>query len=217
MDILNFISWIKAGKYSPTAPDDAVTVIGVPNPTRGDAYLPVTVPITTFQTSIGKLMGGGVVVTEWFENDVHKALIASLQNISIASMWTVTAQQGVILPGAISISDGLTNTNAIIAQTGAAATTLYAAGIARLYANGGYNDWYLPSVGELTMCYNSRAIINKVLTNLGVGTGFGPAFYWSSTGYGTTDAYSIDFSDSVNYITLKSSQEAVRAVRTHTF
>lgn len=217
MDILNFISWIRAGKYTTTAPDDAVTVVGVPNPTRGDAYLPATVPITTFQTNIGKFMGGGIVVSEWFENGVHKALITSKFDLSINSKWTVTAQQGVILPGAISISDGLTNTNAIIAQTGAAATTLYAAGIARLYADGGYNDWYLPSVGELTMCFNSRAIINKVLTNLGVGNGFGGAAYWSSTGYVAADAMSIDFSDSINYITLKSSQEAVRAVRTHTF
>jgi hypothetical protein len=217
MDILNFISWIRAGKYTTTAPLDAVTVVGVPNPTRGDAYLPVTVPISALQTNIGKFIGGGIVVSEWFENGVHKALIVSLQNLSINSTWTVALQQGVNLPGAISFSDGLTNTNAIIAQTGASATTAYAAGIARLYADGGYNDWYLPSLGELTMCYNSRAIINKVLTNLNLGTGFGGAAYWSSTGYSATDAYSIDFSDSINYITLKSSQEAVRAVRTHTF
>jgi hypothetical protein len=140
MDILNFISWIKAGKYSTTAPDNAVTVVGVPNPTRGDAYLPVTVPISALQSNIGKLMGGGVVVTEWFENGVHKALIVSLQNLSINIFWTVPAQQTISCVGAQSYSDGLANTNAIIAQTGASATTLYAAGIARLFADGGYND-----------------------------------------------------------------------------
>ena len=217
MDILNFISWIKAGKYSPTAPNNAVTVVGVPNPTRGDAYLPVTVPITTLQTNIGKLIGGGIVVSEWFENGVHKALIVSLNNLSINSIWTVPAQQSTILPGAISISDGLRNTNAIIAQTGAPATVNYAAGIARLFNGGGFNDWYLPSIGELTICYNLRAIVNKVLTNNLQGNGFLPSVYWSSTGYFSHDGYSIDFSDSINYITLKSSQEAVRAVRTHTF
>ena len=69
MDILNFISWIRAGKYTTTAPDNAVTVVGVPNPTRGDAYLPVTVPVTAItslipvsNTNIGKLLGGGIVV-----------------------------------------------------------------------------------------------------------------------------------------------------------
>lgn len=215
MDILNFISWIKAGKYTTTAPLDAVTVIGVPNPTRGDAYLPVTVPISALQTNIGKFIGGGIVVSEWFENGVHKALIAALQDVSLNTDWTVLAQQGVNLPGAQSFSDGLTNTNAIIAQTGASATTLYAAGIARLYLDGGYNDWYLPALWELTLCYNSAAIINKTI--VGIGNGFGNSAYWSSTGYGATDALTIDFFDGVSYLSLKSSGQAARAVRTHTF
>ena len=216
MDILNFISWIKAGKYTTTAPDNAVTVVGVPNPTRGDAYLPVTIPISALQSNIGKLMGGGVVVTEWFENGVHKALIASVQNLSINNFWTVPAQQTISCVGAQSYSDGLANTNAIIAQTGLPATILYAAGIARLYADGGYNDWYLPSLWELNMCYNSAAIIDKAL--VGVGTGFQGTTYWSSTQVNSTDAWTIDFADSTNYITLKGSfGEATRAVRTHTF
>lgn len=216
MDILNFISWIRAGKYTTTAPDNAVTVVGVPNPTRGDAYLPVTVPISALQSNIGKLMGGGVVVTEWFENGVHKALIASVQNLSINNFWTVPAQQTISCVGAQSYSNGLANTNAIIAQTGAAATTLYAAGIARLYADGGYNDWYLPSQWELNMCYNSAAIIDKAL--VGVGSGFQGTTYWSSTQINNIEAWTIDFADSTNYITLKGSfGEATRAVRTHTF
>ena len=215
MDILNFISWIKAGKYTTTAPLDAVTVVGVPNTTRGDAYLPVTVPISTFQTNIGKFIGGGIVVSEWFENGVHKALIVALQDVSVNTNWTVTAQQGVNLPGAQSYSNGLTNTNAIITQTGAPATTAYAAGLAKLYLGGGYNDWYLPALWELTLCYNSSAIINKTI--VGIGNGFGGAAYWSSTGYGTGDAVTIDFFDGGTYIALKSSGEAARAVRTHTF
>ena len=215
MDILNFISWIKAGKYSTTAPDNAVTVVGVPNPTRGDAYLPVTIPITTLQSNIGKFIGGGIVVSEWFDNGVHKALITSLNDISINSPWTEALQQGVILPGANSNSDGLTNTNAIIAQTGAAATILYAAGLARLYAAGGYSDWYLPSQWELNMCYNSAAIISKAI--MLQANGFSPTSYWSSTGYFSTHAWVLDFSDGSSYIALKSSGQAARPVRTHTF
>ena len=149
MDVLNFISWLKAGKYTTTAPIDAVTVIGVPNTTRGDAYLPATVPISALQTNIGKLMGGGIVVSEWIENGVHKALVASLTNLSTTLPYTITAFQSTLIGAtAQSYSNGLTNTNAIIAQTGAAANTTYAAGIARLFAGGGFSDWYLPSAWE---------------------------------------------------------------------
>ena len=148
MDILNFISWIKAGKYSPTMPADAITVVGVPNPTRGDAYLPVTVPVTAFadlfpvsNTNIGKLLGGGIVVAEWDDHGVKKALIASLTNLSLSLPWTIPAQQtNPVGAAAQNLSNGLGNTDAIIAQAGGA-TTAYAAGIARLYNDGGFTDW----------------------------------------------------------------------------
>jgi len=222
MDILNFISWIKGGKYSPTIPTNAVTVVGVPNPTRGDAYLPVTVPVTaigalfpfpTSNTNIGKLLGGGIVVAEWDENGVKKALIASLTNLSTSLPWTVPAEQSNLIGiTAQSFSDGLSNTNAIILQTGSAATTAYAAGIARLYLGGSFNDWYLPSNLELNACYNSALIVNKVLgTN-----GFSPFQYWSSTEGFSTNAWNQAFSSGGQSSSGKSSSFLVRAVRIHT-
>ena len=188
MDILNFISWIKAGKYSPTMPADALTVVGVPNPTRGDAYLPVTVPVTaigalfpipTSNTNIGKQIGGGIVVAEWDDNGVKKALVESSSDVTGYLIWTVTAQQGLTCPGATSYSNGSTNTDAIIAQAGILNNT-YAAGAARLHTGGGFNDWYLPSIWELNMCYDAAAIVNNILSP---GNGFntaGAAGYWSS-------------------------------------
>ena len=114
MDVLNFVSWLKAGKYTTTAPIDAVTVIGVPNTTRGDAYLPATVPISALQTNIGKLMGGGIVVSEWVENGVHKALVASLTTLSTSLSWTTSSYDTTLIGStAQSYSNGLTNTNAI--------------------------------------------------------------------------------------------------------
>ena len=214
MDILNFISWIIAGKYTTTAPIDAVTVIGVPNTTRGDAYLPATVPISALQTNIGKLMGGGIVVSEWIENGVHKALVASLTNLSTTLPYTITAFQSTLIGAtAQSYSNGLTNTNAIIAQTGAAANTTYAAGIARLFAGGGFSDWYLPSAWELNMCFNSAVIVNKVL---GSTNGFASNYYWSSTEIDLTYAWVQYFFDGTQVYNGKAGQEFVRAVRIHT-
>ena len=310
MDILNFISWIKSRRYSATVPVNAITVVGVPNPKRGDAYLPVTVPVTALGVggvgatgpqgpqgiagitgpqgstgatgiqgavgpigpaglnwqgtysitgayvlndavgfggasyynilpctncqlnpslnttnwallanigatgpqgptgpqgiqgltgatgpqgvtgatgapgastggNIGKLLGGGIVVAEWNESGVQKALIASLTTLGEPSglKWTVPAQFNNWI-STTSYSDGLTNTNAIIAQTGAPATTAYAAGAAKLYNGGGFNDWYLPSNFEFGLCYNSAGVVNKVLGDV---NGFSPANHWTST------------------------------------
>ena len=171
-------------------PADAITVVGVPNPTRGDAYLPVTVPITAItslippfpvsNTNIGKLLGGGIVVAEWNENGVAKALVASSANVIIGYLiWTVAAQQGVACPGASSYFDGSTNTDAIIAQAGILNNT-YAAGAARLHTGGGFTDWYLPSLWELNMCYNVAAIVNKVLGPINGFSTAGAPGYWSS-------------------------------------
>jgi len=235
MDILNFISWIKAGKYSPTMPADAITVVGVPNPTRGDAYLPVTVPVSSFTgTNIGKLLGGGIVVSEWDENGIKKALIASLTNLSTLLPWTIPAYNTTLIgptaqsfsngstntdttligPTAQSFSNGSTNTDAIIAQTGVPANTAYAAGLARLYLGGGFTDWYLPAVWELKMCVNAAVIVNRVLGDV---NGFANNFYWSSTEFiksGNT-AWGQNFYLGTQVNDPKGASYYVRAVRIH--
>ena len=222
MDILNFISWIKAGKYSPTMPADAITVVGVPNPTRGDAYLPVTVPVTAFadlfpvsNTNIGKLIGGGIVVAEWDENGVKKALIASLTNLSTVLPYTILAFQTTLIgPTAQSYSNGLTNTNAIIAQTGLPANTNNAAGAARLHNGGGFTDWYLPAWWELNQCYNSSIIVNEVLGDTNGFQSYFYSSYWSSTEEFNTNAFSQSFSFGYEYKNSnKGTDRLVRAVR----
>jgi len=165
-------------------------------------------------TEIGALIGGGVVVAVFVEGGVNKALIASLTNLSTGVIWTVAAQQSVLIGAtAQSFSDGLTNTNAIIAQTGAAATTAYAAGLARLFAGGGFSDWYLPSAWELNMCYNSAAIINRIT---GV-SALGATGYWTSTENGASTAWNFTFSFATfDNTATKNFGRSVRAVRIHT-
>jgi len=218
MDILNFISWIKSGRYSSTLPANAVTVVGVPNPTRDDKYLPITVPVSSFisltsGTNIGKLIGGGIVVGEWDENGVKKALIASLTTLGNVELVPNPLCLNTIF-AAYSYSDGFTNTNELILATGAPATTAYAAGLARLHNGGGYNDWYLPAIWELNMCYNAAAIVNRVL---GSTNGFpinSPA-YWSSTQEVSGSGWKLFFFDGIRSTASKCNNLRVRAVRIH--
>jgi len=166
-------------------------------------------------TEIGALIGGGIVVEVFNDNGVNKALVASLTNLSTGLQWTISAyQSSTIGATAQSFSDGLTNTNAIIAQTGASAAITYAAGLARLYAGGGFGDWYLPSISELHMCYNSAAIVNKVL---GVNGFAFSVNYWSSTEFSNTNAYIRSFSLGTQTTFSKAANAIyVRAVRIHT-
>ena len=166
-------------------------------------------------TNIGKLLGGGIVVAEWNEGGVQKALIASLTNLSSGLPWTISPYDALLIgPTAQSSSDGLTNTNAIIAQTTAPAANTYAAGIARLWSDGGYNDWYLPAQWELNMCYNSATVVNRIL---GSTNGFTPNFYWSSTERDAAGAFYLNFNlgnqSPINKAT--SISYYVRAVRIH--
>jgi hypothetical protein len=217
MDILNFISWLKSGRYSETVPPNAVTVIGVPTNKRDDSYLPVTVPVSSlgsgFKHYIGELFGGGIIVQVWKDSlGVEHGLIASLTDLAVALEWTVPAQQlNLIGITAQSYSNGLTNTDAIIAQTGAPATTAYAAGIAKLYLGGGFNDWYLPAAWELNACYQSAGIVNNIL---GPTNGFANTIYWSSTEGGNDSAWFQYFNFGYQLFSFKSSFFNVRAVRT---
>jgi hypothetical protein len=56
MDILNFISWIKAGNYRTTIPTDVNTLIavGAQDPSRDDGYLPLAVNAEPLQSLYNK-------------------------------------------------------------------------------------------------------------------------------------------------------------------
>ena len=165
-------------------------------------------------TEIGAQIGGGIVIAVFNDAGVNKALVASLTNLSTGLQWTIPAFQTTLIGAtAQSFYDGLTNTNAIIAQTLLPATTLYAAGIARLFAGGGFSDWYLPSLWELNMLYNSAAIVNKILG----ANGFSNINYWSSTEFSASNSYTRSFLAGTQTTFAKSSNAIyVRAVRIHT-
>lgn len=127
-----------------------------------------------FTHYIGELFGGGIVVSVWKANGTEHGLIASLKDISSSSIWSnvpdvmigVTAQNP---------RNGQANTSAIIQQP---THSTSAAKLCDEYTAGTFSDWYLPSIWELSQCYNAVLIVNEVL---GDGDGFKVESYWSST------------------------------------
>jgi hypothetical protein len=156
--------------------------------------------VTPVAFAIGQGYGGGIIAyilkpadPGYIPGETH-GLIAATTDQSTGIIWSIWS--GTLVPGgtSLAIGSGLANTEKIIAQNGAGIT--YAAGLARAYNGGGFNDWYLPSWNELgELCW---------MSSNGFG-GFAFTHYWSSSEYdwyraraqlfpsGTSSYYDKDF------------------------
>ena len=138
--------------------------------------------------TIGDFRNGGVVFYIDSNDNTH-GLVCAISNQSTGIQWyngidTTTGAQG------IAIGTGTANTTAIINSQGATATD-YAAGLAKAYTGGGYNDWFLPSQEELQELYKYKSIIDSSSIANG-GSGFvNNELYWSSTEYDQDDTQAI--------------------------
>jgi hypothetical protein len=108
----------------------------------------------------------------------------------VGSIWSNITDQ---LPGASSSWDGLSNSNAIVSQSG---HTSSAALLCLDSTNGSKSDWYLPAIDELSLLLQNRFNVNKTLstiegatvikTNLPLGgvNRNENSYYWSSSEFG---------------------------------
>jgi hypothetical protein len=201
MQYWNGTAWV----VIPTTVNEGATlqmISGVPTWTGGTPPPP--------SISIGDFIYGGIVF--WIDpNDDTKGLVCSIENQSTGIQWfngwpaTTTGATG------SAIGTGQANTNTIIASLGATETD-YAAGLAKAYAGGSYNDWYLPSKDELNEMYLNRAAINVTATS-NAGTAFNNVYYWSSTEGSIDLAWRKDFTNGANANGGKSGIHYVRAIR----
>ncbi|MCP4802893.1 MAG: DUF1566 domain-containing protein [Bacteroidetes bacterium] len=165
---------------------------------------------------VGEFYGGGVVFHLFIEGEsgyvsgeTH-GLIAAVEDQSSGIRWyngsySVTGATGT------AVGTGSTNTDTIITEQGATATS-YAAGLARAYTGGGYTDWFLPSKDELNKMYLKKTDINTTaLANSG--SNFSNNYYWSSTESGSGGAWCQFFFNGNQANVGKDITVIVRAVR----
>ena len=110
-----------------------------------------------------------------------------------------------------------TLTNANRTEDGAFNTGLMTSSAAATYVNGltdgGFSDWYLPSIDELGLLYYNRFSANKALRTGSFTLLSSTAYYWSSTEYTTTNAISFRFANGSAIANGKLNTYSVRAVR----
>ena len=163
-----------------------------------------------FTHYIGEAFGGGVIFHLWKDAlGVEHGLIVDKTDLSTSQAWS-NIDQTLIGATAQSSWDGLSNSNAIVAQAG---HTNSAAALCLNSSNGGQNDWYLPSVQELNMLWNNYYTVARSLTQISGATQLSPtSSYWSSTEDGN-DAWGFNFYTGDAYYASKNGTYYVRAVR----
>ena len=214
------------GPIGPTGPTGATGSIGVTG-AAGPIGIVGKVGFEGLNSTnnIGRFYQGGYIAAQWYEGNIPISVSSIRKVLIVATIgvnpfiigtfpWTIPPYDGMIFSGAFSYNNGKQNTIDIVAQAGAGT---YAAKYASDYSvvSGGvtYNDWYLPSIWELNMVFNSIGQINNVLDAQGDPI-IPPSYsYLSSTQINSTLVYYCPFSGGTLQQTQKNTPRYILIVR----
>ncbi len=161
-----------------------------------------------FSHYIGEQFGGGVIYQLWKDTlGIEHGLIVDIVELSTGIAWS-NISATLIGPSAQSNWDGLSNSNAIIGQTG---HTFSAADLCLNSTNGGQSDWYLPSIQELNLLWNNYYTVMRTLSQIPNATATRNC--WSSTERDVTGAWFYSFDSGMLDIAPKSFAIPVRSIR----
>jgi tetratricopeptide (TPR) repeat protein len=155
--------------------------------------------IKNTKLKIGDMYAGGIVF--YLDETGQHGLVCALTDQSIGIKWyngsyTTTGARGE------KVGMGKVNTERIVNSQGVGS---YAAKLCADMHLNGYHDWFLPSIGELTLMY-------KNLHRQGMGN-FASRFYCSSSEGSNSNAWGFNFDRGYTYESNKYYAHCVRAVR----
>ena len=141
----------------------------------------------SFSHYIGEEFGGGFVFHLWKDKlGVEHGLVVDKTDLSISQAWSNVTDVA-IGEAASSRWDGLSNSNAIVNQQG---HSISAAKLCLDLFRGGYDDWYLPSIEELSLLCRNKYSLIKINNGKDFLNSFG---YKSSTEESSTNCWYFEF------------------------
>lgn len=156
--------------------------------TSSSPYAPCTITVSGNNTAnspttlIAFSYLGGLV----FEENGGSGEVVN--EVNTTSRWTNTSSN---ILGATSLSDGLANTNAIVADASCSGSTANCAAYGCRNLGGvSTPDWYLPAVNELSTIHGALCSNTAIPCNFG---GFSSGYYWSSSQVITVSARNVNF------------------------
>ena len=150
---------------------------------------------------LGEEFEGGVIYYLYKDNlGVERGLIVNTAEQVLTSWQNPTS-----LTTGDRTEDGAFNT--------ALMTNSDAANYVNALVDGGFNDWYLPSIDELSALWHSRLTTNKALRAGSFTLLSTTATYWSSTEYITSIAFYFSFGNGYADSDGKLNTFSVRAIR----
>lgn len=173
-----------------------------------------TVNVNIYILAIGNIWQGGIIYyiddTTPPTTSITGAVIVDLSSEGTMN-WALNFNP---IPSARSISDGRSNTTAIVQSQGASGT--YPAKICLDYTGGGVDNWYLPAICELAPPATDDAQCPTDIPNSAGVTVFFPNVYWSSTEFDDTNAWEYSFQSTPTSFTLPKNTQ-INFACVHTF
>jgi len=155
---------------------------------------------------------GGVIFHRYIEAGVENYLVTSIVDESISQDWS-NISGSAVGSAAETTWDGQSNSTAVVGQIGHLTS---AASLCLNSTAGGQNDWYLPSIDEISLLYQNRFHVHKSFSTIVGASNIANAFYWSSTEANSGNAYLFNFVFAQTSTNNKSNTHYVRAIRTFT-
>ena len=155
--------------------------------------------------SLGDIVGGGVVF--YVDSSGEKGLVVTPMDLVDGTVWMQSPEYVV---GSGSFSDGQKNTEALVSSLGPGP---YAAYYCDTLSLNNKNDWYLPSVDELSLLSDARYHVNRTLGE-SLQDGYEALVseqYWSSTQRDPESSYASRLGNTTYFD--KDTEMGVRGIR----